>query len=279
MRTPDARPRLIALLGEPPGTLRWLALLGLRKLGGDPASFLAIQRAYATALPEEQGVFLRTASACATTESDVAWILERAELDHVESGLLVRLRWVAHLPIAPIWLDRALDDVRDLPFGETRHACKATFSIAGIPIAETHFQITIGPRTTERREVATRTRTFQSAFASYAHKDRKRVLARIQGMQKAAPFVDIFFDVKSLRSGDHWEDLIRNEIKARDVLLLFWSRAAQKSRWVKTEWRIALADKGVDGINPVPLERPSKALKPPRELKALHFDEWTLAIR
>lgn len=41
-----------------------------------------------------------------------------------------------------------------------------------------------------------------SAFVSYASQDRNRVAMIIQGMQKARPDMDIFFDVESLRKAE-----------------------------------------------------------------------------
>ena len=61
------------------------------------------------------------------------------------------------------------------------------------------------------------------------------------------------------------------------MLLLFWSTAASQSRYVESEWRIALEEHGLDGISPVPLESPA-TVPPPPELSSLHFNDWTLAI-
>jgi hypothetical protein len=155
---------------------------------------------------------------------------------------------------------------------------KASFSLDGIKVAESHFLIAVGPVVGVKREVAPTQQMIRSAFASYASGDRPAVLARIHGMQKAAPFLDIFLDVVSLRSGDDWAARIRSEIKARDVLLLFWSQAASKSRYVDTEWRMALEENGIERISPVPLEGPAVA-PPPPELGSLHFNDWTLVVR
>jgi hypothetical protein len=154
----------------------------------------------------------------------------------------------------------------------------ATFSLEGIPIAQTPFVITVGPATGTKQAIVTQPRMIRSAFASYATGDRPAVLARIQGMQRVAPFLDIFLDVISFRSGDRWEDVIRTEIRVRDVLFLFWSAAASQSHYVDREWRIALEEHGLDGISPVPLETAAVA-PPPPELKSLHFGDWTLAVR
>lgn len=117
-----------------------------------------------------------------------------------------------------------------------------------------------------------------SAFISYASQDRGQVATIIQGMKKARPDMDIFFDVDNLRSGDDWETALRGEIEARDVLFLCWSSFAKASEWVEKEWRYALANKGLDYIEPIPLISP-KECPPPDELKSKHFNDRTLLYK
>ena len=114
-----------------------------------------------------------------------------------------------------------------------------------------------------------------SAFVSYASEDRGRVAAIIQGMKKARPDMDIFFDVDSLRSGANWKEALLGEIEARDVLYLCWSDYARKSQWVEWEWRYALESKGLEAIEPIPLISPQEC-PPPEELKSKHFHDRAL---
>lgn len=116
-----------------------------------------------------------------------------------------------------------------------------------------------------------------SAFVSYASQDRTRVTMIIQGMKKARPDMDIFFDVESLRSGDDWENALWHEIDKRDVLFLCWSKSARDSQWVDAEWRYALKQKGSDCIEPVPIDPPS-ICPPPEELRKKHFNDKLLYI-
>lgn len=120
-------------------------------------------------------------------------------------------------------------------------------------------------------------RDIRSAFVSYASQDRQRVALIIQGMQKIRPDLDVFFDVEALRSGDNWENTILAEIEKRDVLFLFWSRFAKTSRWVEAEWRYALDTKGMDRIEPIPMD-PPEICPPPRELASKHFNDKMLYI-
>lgn len=116
-----------------------------------------------------------------------------------------------------------------------------------------------------------------SAFISYASQDRNRVATIIQGMKKARPDMDIFFDVDSLRSGEDWERALHYEIEKRDTLFLCWSHNARASKWVDAEWRYAMDCKGADCIEPVPLDPPNLC-PPPEELSQKHFNDKLLYI-
>ena len=84
--------------------------------------------------------------------------------------------------------------------------------------------------------------------------------------------MDVFFDVETLRSGQRWEEELRNEIDKRSVFFLCWSKAASESKWVDFEWRYALEIKGDECIEPIPIE-PPEACPPPPELKQKHFND------
>lgn len=112
-----------------------------------------------------------------------------------------------------------------------------------------------------------------SAFISYASKDRPCVINAIQGMLKVRPDLDVFLDVAKLHSGEDWESRLYKEIDDRDVLYLFWSRHAKKSKWVGREWRYAFHTKGIEGIEPFPIESAEKC-PPPKELSKLHFNDY-----
>ncbi|MGH8593994.1 MAG: HEAT repeat domain-containing protein [Gammaproteobacteria bacterium] len=145
----------------------------------------------------------------------------------------------------------------------------------GLQIARLCFDLEVGSEVDEADDITSGEARIKSAFASYASEDRNEVLARIQGMLKLLPEL---LDVASLRSGDDWEDRIMKAIVKRDIFYLFWSLAASRSRWVEKEWRMALATRGLEFIDPVPLDPPSK-VPPPTELARLHFGEWTQAYR
>jgi membrane protease subunit (stomatin/prohibitin family) len=146
-----------------------------------------------------------------------------------------------------------------------------------LQIARLNFALQVGPQELPAEVAPAEVDWIQSAFASYAHADRDEVFRRAQGIQKGNPGLDLFLDVVSLRSGDAWEKRITEEILRRDVFFLFWSQAASQSSHVEKEWRAALAQKGIDAIDPVPLESPDE-VPPPHELASLHFNDTWLAL-
>jgi hypothetical protein len=102
------------------------------------------------------------------------------------------------------------------------------------------------------------------------------VLARLQGIKKLAPDMQVFLDVTSIRSGDKWQDALAREVPTKDVFYLFWSQAAASSEWVEREWFLALTRRGLDYIDPVPLQDPRR-VPPPEELSDLQFNDAYLA--
>ena len=112
----------------------------------------------------------------------------------------------------------------------------------------------------------------RSAFASYASEDREEVLHRVQGMKSMLPEAEIFLDQLSLYAGQNWRSELEEHIRTKDRFFLFWSTAAARSVWVEREWRLALDLRGLQYIDPVPLEEPDR-VPPPKELAALHFSD------
>ncbi len=162
-------------------------------------------------------------------------------------------------------------------FQEGPRQGQALIYVNGLRLARVNFVVSVGRLAPERQTLASHEERFHKAFASYASKDRDEVLARVQGMNIAAPHMDIFIDVLSLRSGQDWKSELERVIPASDVFYLFWSENALESEWVELEWRCALKARGIDFIDPVPLISPEKA-PPPKELASKHFNDWTLAF-
>ncbi len=115
----------------------------------------------------------------------------------------------------------------------------------------------------------------RTAFASYSSQDRERVTDRVAAVTIATG-LKIFLDCMSLNPGEQWKKRLAEEIRASDLFLLFWSAASATSPWVEWEWRTALAEKGRDAMQIHPLE---SQVKPPDELKDLHFSDVHMLVR
>jgi hypothetical protein len=148
----------------------------------------------------------------------------------------------------------------------------ATIRLEGLQIARVFFDIGVGKDGVTPGDLHAREEIHKKAFVSYASQDRKKVIARLQGIKKIAPYLDIFMDVLSLRSGDLWEEELWKIIPENDVFYLFWSDYAMRSPWVEKEWKCALQVRGIGFIDPIPLVSPQKA-PPPPELSKKHFND------
>ena len=58
--------------------------------------------------------------------------------------------------------------------------------------------------------------------------------------------VRTFQDVLDLTPGERWERSLYRHIDISDIVLLFWSNAAKRSKWVRKEVRYALDRKHGD---------------------------------
>ena len=128
------------------------------------------------------------------------------------------------------------------------------------------------------QQITPRRRDIRTAFVSYAHQDIEEVSLLIQGIKKVRPDLELFMDLENLRSGDHWQEVLKSEMDRRDMLYLCWSTGAMSSEWVNFEWRYMYDRRGIDYIDPIPLESP-KECPPPQELEQLHFDDRWLHYR
>lgn len=165
----------------------------------------------------------------------------------------------------------------NLPFGKYRG--KLFFLVEELEIAKLDFKLTVGNEEKTVSNIPANLSILNSAFISYASEDSDEVFARVQVLKEPIPGlkVELFVDKISLNSGEDWYDIIIQEIKERDIMYLFWSEAASKSKWVEKEWKFALESKGIEFIKPIPLVSPDK-IPPPKELESLHFYDWTLAF-
>lgn len=169
------------------------------------------------------------------------------------------------------------DFALEIPFLFPKRQILLKASVYFDDVPATRLLLTMKTRSLREQKLELERADVISAFVSYASQDRARVGALVQGMRKARPDMDIFFDVNSLRSGENWEAALMREIERRDTLFLCWSNNARLSPWVDREWRYALAQKGADAIEPIPIDPPDLC-PPPEELKSKHFGDSMLYI-
>jgi hypothetical protein len=157
-----------------------------------------------------------------------------------------------------------------------------TISQDWIPIGHIKFTLTVAPslpaveaRPPANSAVGEAAKRYEIAFVSYASADRTKVLERVQILPMFG--VRTFQDVLDLGPGERWEQSLYRHIDESDIVLLFWSKAAKRSKWVRKELRYALDRKHGDAsappeIGPVIIEGPPVP-RPWKELAYLHFND------
>jgi TIR domain len=160
-----------------------------------------------------------------------------------------------------------------------------TVSRSGIPIGHLKWKIAVeagpdpgtGRLAAQGQDVA----RYRQAFISYASHDRPEVLRRVQLLRALG--VGYFQDVLDLEPGERWKRELYRQIELCDLFLLFWSREAKRSKWVRREVKTALrlvqsrGELGGPALRPVLIEGPPVP-KPWRELDELHFNDRLLYL-
>lgn len=149
-------------------------------------------------------------------------------------------------------------------------------SIGGVSVAKFLLDLEISSDMAQGDPKPIITAPASTGFASYSSKDRQRVLDRTAEIRRSG--FDLWLDCLDLRPGEEWKPKIEQEIKNRDLFLLFWSANAKKSKWVRWEWKTALKEKGLSSIEAHPLDPESDA-QPPKELTDLHFGDPLMLVR
>ncbi len=116
-------------------------------------------------------------------------------------------------------------------------------------------------------------RPYRKIFPSYSHKDGKIVE---QFMKHANSIGDRYLkDTMELRSGERWEERLKEYIIQAEVFQLFWSNNSIESKYVENEWQYALSLNRANFIRPVYWEVPfpmrENPPSPNTELRKLHF--------
>ena len=151
-----------------------------------------------------------------------------------------------------------------------RYVGIAEITAGPVPVAILHFEVKVDAIETQVESVGSQARWVKTIFASYASEDRAEVLRWARGAEAVG--VEVFIDVVALRAGVDWEQELFRKVPSCDLFSLFWSEPASRSSWVETEWRCALASRGLSYIHPVTLVDP-RVVPPPAELAAKHFND------
>ncbi|MFW6437958.1 MAG: toll/interleukin-1 receptor domain-containing protein [Armatimonadota bacterium] len=81
-----------------------------------------------------------------------------------------------------------------------------------------------------------------------------------------------FKDLLDREPDDEWGPRLYRQICQSDVMFLYWSAAARKSRWVAREWAYALESRPTQGyIKPIMIEGPPH-VPLPRELAHVNLN-------
>ena len=149
--------------------------------------------------------------------------------------------------------------------------------VADVPVTCIPMRVNIAACSAPLSVQQTQANVPSSVFASYSSKDAQPVTQRLSTLQRWSPALDIFQDCLDLKSNAAFQPQIKDQISRREVFLLFWSRNAAASPWVKWEYQTARDTLGEDAILPMPLEDPAIA-PPPPELADRHLrDRFMMA--
>jgi TIR domain len=155
---------------------------------------------------------------------------------------------------------------------------KISVLIGPLLIAELNLPLIVK----KNEQIAKQTKTeirgylYRRIFASHSHKDKAIVLL----LQKAFACIgdSYFIDVNFLRSGENFDEKIKEAIEVSNIFQLFWSKHSAKSDYVRREWMHALiCNKGDGFIRPIYWRHPPVPL--PTELTSLHLAFYELPQR
>ena len=162
---------------------------------------------------------------------------------------------------------------------------RLTVFLGGIILAEVTLSVRVdsrhaAPPTSTPALRADHARPYRKIFASYSHKDVEVVR---QFELYARTIGDEFLrDKVTIRSGQVWNDRLKEMIRESDVFQLFWSTNAMRSTYVREEWEYALSLGRDHFVRPTYWEDPLPSSPqdglPPDVLRRLHFQRVMVAL-
>ena len=90
----------------------------------------------------------------------------------------------------------------------------------------------------------------RTIFISYAREDEELVLPIVRLLRAAG--AKVFVDQENIPYGDNWERVLMEQLGEAERVLVFWSKSAAESKWVRREYVTAIRE-GVRVV-PVPLD-------------------------
>lgn len=152
---------------------------------------------------------------------------------------------------------------------------KFDVAIEGFIVARLRLELEITAKPKKKGLAIANVEPAHTAFASYSSKDRLRVLDRVDAIKISAG-IEVFQDCLDLNPGEEWKPGLNDEIRQRDLFLLFWSKNASKSKWVGWELETALKEKGEQALQLHPLD---PGVKPPPGLEKLNIGSNAMWVR
>jgi hypothetical protein len=155
---------------------------------------------------------------------------------------------------------------------------RLTVFLGHLAIAELALTMRVEAARAQAPAEASHARTYRRIFASYSHRDAA-IVEQVE--QYARAIGDEYVrDALHLRSGQVWNDRLREMIEQADAFQLFWSWASMQSAFVRQEYEHALALNRASFVRPTYWEdpMPSAPDNPPSSLSRLHFQRIQLAI-
>jgi hypothetical protein len=150
---------------------------------------------------------------------------------------------------------------------------RMTVFLGHIAIAEIALSVRVDAARPEPVQETTKARTYRKIFASYSHRD---VAIVNQFEQYARALGDEYLrDWIHLRTGEVWNDRLRQLIEQSDAFQLFWSWNAMGSKFVQLEYEHALSLNRPSFVRPTYWEEPMPTAPglPPEALLRLHFQK------
>ena len=155
-----------------------------------------------------------------------------------------------------------------------------TIFLGHIILADIPLVIRVDSKTVSATESSSAARerssapAFRRVFTSYSRRDLPIVEATERyGRTLGDEYIR---DLIYLRSGELWNDQLRELVRWADVFQLFWSANSARSEFVESEWRYALSLNRPVFVRPTYWQEPMP--EPPEPLRGIHFHRLAIEI-